>query len=134
VTNNPLVSFRNRLGLTQLEQAHQCALAVVLIQAQEKGIPHHLHPRFLSTFPDAVELIPAYHDFRTSVRRENWPRGVTVVPSNGPEFAEFLRSSGLSGAEFSEKACMPLIDINYTLHHYRIPSTLIRFFEEINGQ
>jgi hypothetical protein len=131
---NPLTNFRNSLGLSTIEMGVGCNLSPVIIHLQEQGIPHHLHPRFLSKFPDAVELIPAYHDFRTQTRRRNFGQlSLGLVPTSGPEFREFLDTYGLSPSEFSEMACMPMIDINHALHHWRLPITLVKFFEEVTS-
>lgn len=131
--NNPLVSFRETLGVSQQELADLCSVGVVIIQLQEKGIPHHLHPNFLRRFPDIVELLPDYQQFRVSVRRRNFaaPR---KVPTSGPEFSEYLNTRHLGSVEFSELACMPQADIRYAMHHWRLPSTIVRFFEELNTQ
>jgi hypothetical protein len=106
-------------------------VGVVIIRLHEKGIPHHLHPNILRRFPAVVEVISDYQEFRVSVRRENFSPSAT--PESGPEFAGWLRSKGLSDREFSEMACMPVIDISYALHHWRLPITIRRFFEEINA-
>lgn len=130
---NPLVSFREKLGLSPEELANEVSLAVVLIKVQEKGIPHHLHPRFLQAFPDTVELIPDYQRFREAKRRENFPRGTKTIPEVGPDFADWLRSTGLTPEEFSELACMPMVDIHYAMSHWRLPATITHFFQEINA-
>jgi hypothetical protein len=129
---NPLVSFRETLKLTPSELAAHTGVSVVIIEMQEKGIPHHLHPRFLQKFPASVELIPSYYEFRKERRRANFPPAESVVPETGPEFAQWLRGRGLTVGEFSEKACLPVVDISYALHHFRLTSTIRRFFEEIN--
>lgn len=132
MTTNPLVTFREKLALTPPELAHKCLLSVVIINLQEKGIPHHLHPRFLRAFPETVGLIPGYQHFRTLRRKEAFPFGTSVVPETGPEFAGWLRNIDLLPEEFSERACLPMVDINFALHHWRLPSTVTHFFQEVN--
>lgn len=128
---NPLVSFRKRVGLSRREFAAALGLSLHLVIQYELGIPHHLHPRYLRTFPDILDLIPAYHAFRVATRQANFlPEG--VVPENGPDFAEWLRETGLDAEEFSVLACMPLTDIHYALHHWRLPVTIAKFFQEVN--
>lgn len=131
--NNPLVSFRNRLGLTPDALAREASVGVVIILLQEKGIPHHLHPNFLRRFPDVVEIIPAYQEFRVGQRRRNFapPK---ETPTDGPSFSHYLSVRHLTAEEFSELACMPQQDIRYALHHWRLPITIQRFFEEINAE
>jgi hypothetical protein len=129
--DNPLTQFRLTLNLSQIELAVEVGVSPVIIQLHELGIPHHLHPKLLKRFPSLVELIPGYQEFRLRRRRRNFRGYRCVVPQNGPEFRGMLDEWGMSPAEFSEKACMPLIDINFALHHWRIPITLIKFFEEV---
>lgn len=126
----PLVSFREKLGLSILEMANECQLGVVIIKAQEKGIPHHLHERFLDTF-NCIDLIEPYQEFRVSERRRNFAPG--VPPKDSAEFLLWLDNQGLTAAEFSELACMPEVDVKAAMRQSRLPSTLVRFFEEINS-
>jgi hypothetical protein len=128
---NPLLHFRKvTLRLCRAELAEACGLSVQIVDLQEKGIPHHLHPKFIKKFPEVTELLPAYYDYRISVRRNNFinPK---VVATNGPEFSEFLRSEDITPEQFSELACMPMTDVNFALHHWRLPITIVQFFKEV---
>jgi hypothetical protein len=133
VQTNPLVSFRETLGLSPEELAKETSVGVVIILLQEKGIPHHLHPNFLRKFPDIVELIPAYQAYRVGQRRRNFapPK---ETPTDGPSFSHYLNVRHLDVEEFSELGCMPQQDIRYALHHWRLPITIQRFFEEISAE
>jgi len=98
----------------------------------ERGILNHLHPHVFKAFPELVEHVAQYHTFRRLRRRDNWPHGVSVVPENGPEFSDFLRSQNLGLDEFCELALLPMHDVYYAANHWRIPTQVRRFFTEIN--
>lgn len=130
--NNPLVSFREQLGLDANEFAGTLNLSTYVVLLHEQGIPHHLHPRYLKVYPGLVDIVPEYYDFRVSKRQHNFVGRVQgVVPNSGPEFAAWLRQLNMRPEVFSALACMPMVDVKYALHHWRLPSTLQRFFTEV---
>lgn len=130
IVSNPLADFRRSVGLTQRELAAECGIHWTIVQLQENGIPHHIHPKMLKRFPGLTELIPKYHEYRVAVRRFNFLPGPT--PTNGPAFVSWLREHKIFITEFSELACMPIPDIQKAIHSWNLPVTIVRFFEEIN--
>jgi hypothetical protein len=124
-STNPLVRARLDAGLTQTELAHQLRISRNVVKWAEAGTYNQIPSAYHDVFPELVEQLDSYQEFRKAKRQDEFPGFAGCVVHSVPEFLDLTE---LLPNTFAMKACVPHSEVFRALTTGRASTSIRGFF------